>query len=112
MNPSRSRLLLIAALALALAGLAGAGAAQGGGGPHVILGLSYTDPVGDQSGPVDVTGMLMTWDASTGAYTIMLTADAAHAFTGQFRIDVNLYERNPPTGVTFVSRECMQSSAF
>ncbi len=62
------------------------------------LSFSVLDPVGDQTGPVDVTSMVMSFDNTTGQYAIVLTADAAHPFVGQFRININLFD--PDVGTT------------
>jgi hypothetical protein len=59
------------------------------------LTFSFSDPVGDQSGTVDLTGMTMNFDNATGNYNIVLTATAANPFVGTFRINVNLF--NPDT---------------
>ena len=52
--------------------------------------ISWTDPVGDQTGIVDLVGMDFTFDA-TGDYTIDLIADEANPFVGDFRININLF---------------------
>jgi hypothetical protein len=52
--------------------------------------ISFTDPVGDHTGIVDVVGMDLNFDAG-GNYTIDLTADAANPFAGDFRININLF---------------------
>jgi len=61
-----------------------------------LLHFSFSDPVGDHAGTVDVTGLDFTFDSVTGAYTIDLHASPAHPFVGSFRINVNLF--NPDTG--------------
>lgn len=60
------------------------------------LALTFVDPLGDSTGRADVIGMTMTFDADTGAYEIVLTADGANPFSGDFRININLF--NPDTG--------------
>jgi hypothetical protein len=52
--------------------------------------ISFSDPVGDHSGAVDVTGMSLDFD-SFGNYTINLSATAANPFSGDFRININLW---------------------
>lgn len=52
--------------------------------------ISFTDPVGDHTGTVDVVGMDLNFDV-TGNYTIDLTADTANPFFGNFRININLF---------------------
>lgn len=59
------------------------------------LTFSFSDPVGDHSGTIDLTGMTMNFDNATGNYNIILTTTAAHPFVGTFRINVNLF--NPDT---------------
>jgi len=64
-------------------------------------GVSYfrfDDPVGDQTGLIDVVRMEFTFDDVTGDYTILLTADAANPFAGDFRVAIQLF--NPDTGTT------------
>ncbi len=56
----------------------------------------FDDPVGDHTGNTDVVRMDFTFDQATGDYTILLTADAANPFRGDFRININLF--NPDTG--------------
>lgn len=63
-----------------------------------ILHFSFHDPVGDQSGIIDIIEMDITFDNATGDYRIVLTADEAHPFYGHFRININLF--NPDTGTT------------
>jgi hypothetical protein len=96
------RLLMAACLAIAGTGGVGLGL---GSSTHVVfagkptsttLGLAYIDPTADQRGPVDVTGMSISWDSHQN-YTIALTADNGHPFTGQFRVTVNLYDPSAPT---------------
>ena len=68
-------------------------------GTHAqTLTLSFSDPVGDHSGIVDVTDMTMTFDRSTGNYEIVLTATPTSPFNGSFRVNINLF--NPDTGTT------------
>lgn len=60
--------------------------------------FTLDDPVGDQTGLVDVVRMDFSFDSATGDYTILLTADTANPFQGDFRININLF--NPDTGTT------------
>jgi len=53
--------------------------------------VSVTDPVGDNTGPVDVIGMDFGFNNETGNYTILLTATDAEPFLGDFRININLF---------------------
>jgi hypothetical protein len=57
--------------------------------------LSFTDPIGDQTGAIDVTKMTVLFDNSTGRYSIVLRATAANPFVGVFRVNINLF--NPDT---------------
>jgi hypothetical protein len=59
------------------------------------LTFSYTDPVADQTGAIDVTKMTVVFDNATGDYEIVLRATAAKPFVGLFRVNVNLF--NPDT---------------
>ena len=56
-----------------------------------ILSFSFTDPVGDHSGVVDLVSVTVTFDNTTGDYEVLLTADAANPFNGNFRINLNLF---------------------
>ena len=90
-------LRLIAALVCATTiGLAVPGAAVS---PDHQLSLTFVDPVGDNTGPIDVTQMSMTFDNGTGEYEIVLTATTEAPFHGQFRINVNLW--NPTASTAF-----------
>lgn len=60
--------------------------------------LTVVDPVGDNTGPIDVVDMDMTFSNITGDYMISLTADPSNPFVGVFRININLY--NQDTGTT------------
>ena len=53
--------------------------------------FSYSDPVADQTGSVDVTEMNFLFDTDTGNYTVILSAAPDAPFLGQFRVNVNLY---------------------
>src|SRR5258707_8306806 len=74
--------------------------------------LTFTDPVADQTGTIDVIGMVMTF-SKTGHYRIDLTASADHPFVGEFRVNINLY--NPavtkPSG-RFFSDTCTKCEVF
>ena len=59
------------------------------------LSFSFDDPVGDQTGRVDLTGMVFNFDSSAATYTITLTATSANPFVGVFRVNINLL--NPDT---------------
>jgi len=53
--------------------------------------ITISDPVGDHTGLVDVTGLTLAIDETSGAYGIEVTADSAHPFFGDFRININLF---------------------
>jgi hypothetical protein len=63
-----------------------------------FLMFSFTDPVGDSLGRVDVIGLNFNFDNATGAYAIDVLANPANPFSGSFRINVNLWNRD--TGLT------------
>jgi hypothetical protein len=53
--------------------------------------VSVTDPVGDNTGPIDVTGMDVEFDNATGFYKILLTTTSTEPFVGDSRIDIELF---------------------
>ena len=53
--------------------------------------ITYTDPVGDHTGIVDVTGMDFDFDTATGNYVFDIQSHSANPFTGDFRININLF---------------------
>jgi len=53
--------------------------------------VSVTDPVGDNTGPIDAIGMDFEFHNETGNYTILLTATDAEPFAGDFRINIELF---------------------
>ena len=59
--------------------------------------LNIPDPAGDQCGlgethlVPDLVNMILTFDSSTGEYTIKLSATEVYPFKGQFRININLF---------------------
>lgn len=61
------------------------------------LRLVVDDPVGDHTGIIDVTLMVMIFNQSTGEYKIRLTTSHAHPFTGDFRININLFNQDVGT---------------
>jgi hypothetical protein len=66
------------------------------------LSFTFTDPAGDSGADGgDLTGMSFVFDDATGDYTITFTAAAADPFTGQIRLNVNLFD--PDTGTTDVN---------
>jgi hypothetical protein len=73
--------------------------------------LTFTDPVADQTGTVDVIGMVMTF-SKTGHYRIDLTASADHPFVGEFRVNVNLYNPEVSTKTRFFSFACKNCAVF
>jgi hypothetical protein len=75
------------------------------------LTVSFTDPVGDQTGTIDVIGMVMTF-SKTGHYKIELTASADHPFLGEFRVNINLYNPTVPPKARFLSVACKNCAVF
>jgi hypothetical protein len=67
------------------------GAAMTAAAPAADLTFSYTDPVGDSTGQIDVTQMVVVFDSVTGNYKITITSTNAQPFVGPFRVDVNLF---------------------
>ena len=59
------------------------------------LSFSFDDPVGDQTGRVDLRRMVLSFDSRNATYTITLTATTANPFVGAFRVNINLL--NPDT---------------
>ena len=67
-------------------------------GPGTItFGASYpvqvlvADPARDNSGPIDVLEMVLRFDSVSGAYQVDLTASSTAPFSGDFRININLF---------------------
>lgn len=63
------------------------------------LRLQIFDPLGDQfnTGIIDLTGLTLDFNTTTGAYTITVQASAANPFSGLFRL--NIFFINPDTGL-------------
>jgi hypothetical protein len=97
---------------LAMLSVGAIGTLQAGPPPHPILTFSIPDPVGDESGAIDVTGMQMTFDQKTGDYTIDLTADAAHPFSSQFRVNINVFNADAPPKYSLFQDVCRQCDTF
>lgn len=74
--------------------------------------VTFKDPVGDQTGSIDVTGMVLTFVKPSGNYQIELTADSAHPFKGQFRVNINLYNKNANAKYSFFRADCIQCDIF
>jgi hypothetical protein len=55
------------------------------------LELTVEDPLGDNTGPTDVTGMTLRFDPQTGLYEVILSASAVQPFQGEFRVNINLF---------------------
>ena len=64
----------------------------------MLLSFSFTDPIGDQEGAIDLTGAAVTFNNVTGGYSIVVTADINNPFLGDFRLNFNLF--NPDVGTT------------
>jgi hypothetical protein len=67
------------------------------GGVSVPLEIVVADPSGDHTGSIDVTEMVMSFDASTGEYEISIRASAEAPFIGDFRVNINLYNTTART---------------
>ncbi len=63
------------------------------------LRLQIIDPLNDQfnTGIIDLSGLTLDFNTTTGAYTITVQASAARPFSGLFRL--NLFFLNPDTGL-------------
>lgn len=57
-----------------------------------LLSVSWTDPAGDPGSVGDVVGANLTFDSLSGAWTVSWWADPAHAFTGNARFNLNLFD--------------------
>jgi hypothetical protein len=88
---------------LAILGVVAVGTLQAGPPPSSVRTFSITDPGGDQRGAIDVTTMVMTFNQKNGKYQIVLTADAAHPFSGQFRVNINVYNPSAPAANSLFS---------
>jgi hypothetical protein len=77
------------------------------------LTISFADPVGDQTGTIDVIGMAMTFSKKSGQYLINLTASSDHPFLGEFRVNINLYNPEAPKpSARFFSDDCKNCGVF
>ncbi len=65
-------------------------AAEAPGYPGRSL-LEVEDPLGDNTGPVDVRKMQLRWDQATGDYQITFFATGQAPFRGAIRVNVNLF---------------------
>jgi hypothetical protein len=75
----------------------------------VPITYTFSDPVGDNATTIDLTGMDFAFENSTGDYTITMYASSANPFSGQFRLNVNIF--NPDTGTTAVDPAVFQDAA-
>jgi hypothetical protein len=55
------------------------------------LALAVEDPIGDNTGLTDLTGMTLRFDPQTGIYELELVASAAQPIQGEFRVNINLF---------------------
>ena len=83
--------LTVMALALALALAAGMAIPATAQAATETLTLSVIDPIGDNTGHVDVVRMMLDFDPATGDYEITLVADPANPFDGEFRVNILLF---------------------
>ncbi len=63
-----------------------------------MLSVTFDDATGDQSGPTDLISVVLTFDNTTGDYSIKATADAANPFRDTVRLNYHFY--NPDAGTT------------
>jgi len=57
-----------------------------------ILTFSFSDPLGDNTGDApDLSHLEFVFDNASGDYQIMSTATELHAFSGNFRLNINLF---------------------
>jgi hypothetical protein len=116
MNTMRFSRFLMVSLVTFLLALAPVTTVFAGGGPSRVglwltplagttqganLTFSFIDPVGDSTGSIDVTEMMVIYNNATGNYTITLTATAANPFVGLFRVNINLYNPDTATGSSY-----------
>jgi hypothetical protein len=73
-----------------------------------ILAFSFTDPVGDSTSDIEVIGLSVMFDDTTGAYEMMVIASEENPFLGAFRINVNLF--NPDAGSTACSQSLLSDA--
>lgn len=65
--------------------------------------FSYSDPVGDSTGAIDATRMVVVFDSVTGKFKLTLTATPTQPMQGQFRVNSNLFNANRLPGHSFFS---------
>ena len=80
------RLFALVALALLVTGPASASP----------LFVSFVDPVGDQTGLIDLVRLDFLFDDATGDYSVVFVASAARPFVGGFRLNANLFDVDAP----------------
>ena len=73
-----------------------------------MLRVSFTDPLGDHTGGIDVVGVDLTFDNTTGDYQVLFRADSSGHFAGVFQIDVSLF--NPDAGSSTAATSFFQAS--
>jgi hypothetical protein len=61
------------------------------------LQIVVDDPLGDNTGPIDVTRMVLRFDGATGAYEIEINATPSAPFVGDFKVNVNLFNFDAPS---------------
>lgn len=77
----------------------------------LVLTVHVDDPLGDQSGPVDVATMDLDFDPATGEYSIFIRADDAAPFSGEFRVNINLFNVDAPSVFSDVFNDYTLTSA-
>src|SRR4051812_15691246 len=100
---ARATIHLVASiLALTVVGVGTARAQQ--------LVYSFTDPVADETGAVDLTSMVVISDLQ-GNFRLYLVADAAHPFVGKFRVNINLFNPDVDSQFSTLSYSCSTKCA-
>ena len=57
----------------------------------IPVSYDFADPIGDQTGHIDVSNMTFSFENTTGVYEIDLTATSTDPFVGNFRVNVNIF---------------------
>ena len=73
-----------------------------------MLRVSFTDPLGDHTGGIDIVGFDLTFDNTTGDYQVLFRADSSGPFAGLFQIDVSLF--NADAGSSTADTSFFQAS--
>ena len=74
-----------------------------------MLRVSFSDPVCDHAGQIDIVGFEFTFNNTTGDYRVRFRADSGDPFAGLFEMDVSLF--NPDAGSSTADTSFFQASA-